>query len=156
MNISKLQNSTLTPIMLFASLGSTPSLVLAILTSMTIFKLYKKRSSSPVNNIRTTIMLMSVVIAHIFLAGLPALFLLVLSSIGINLSNKATAWIPLTLLLNYSINIILYNAFDAKFRERVVGLLSCCSRDRDSDIELSVINGGEDLCLEIRVQETSL
>ena len=157
-NRGLLQTTTLITIVLYSSVFNAPALILAIVTPMTIFKLYKKRSSSPLKNHRTTIMLMSVVIAHIFLAGLPALILLGLSVVGINLSNMATAWIPLTLLLNYSINIILYNAFDAKFRERVVSLLSCCSSGIDSDVISSVVNEEEeeDVCHVISVQETSL
>ena len=145
-------------IVLYAVLASTPSLLLTIFTMLTIFKLCKKRASSPSKNIRTTIMLLSVVIAHIFLGGIPAITLLSLSSIGINLTDITTSWIPLVVLLNYTINILLYSGFDEQFRERLRRVFRCCCRDRDPDVMSSVIqdDGDIDVCSENRVLETAL
>ena len=149
---------TLISIVLFTVLASTPSLLLTMFTILTTFKLYKKRASSPPKNIRTTSMLLSVVVAHIFLFGIPAVTLLWLSSIGINLTDITTSWIPLVVLLNYTINILLYSGFDEQFRERLRRVFRCCCRDRDPDVMSSVIqdDGDIDVCSENRVLETAL
>ena len=171
-NILENANRTLIAIVSYGSIASTPSLLLIILTSLTIYKLCVKRSFSQMKNIRTTIMLMSVVIAHIFFGGIPSIVLLWLSSIGINLTDMSTSWIPLVVLLNYTINIFLYNGFDERFREELVRTLCGCTRDRapdvmssmvqddegdddgDDDVEENNING--DVRSENRVQETAL
>ena len=165
-NILENANRTLIAIVLYGSIASTPSLLLTILTSLTIYKLCVKRSFSQMKNIRTTIMLMSVVIAHICFGGIPSIVLLWLSSIGI--TDMSTSWIPLFFLLNYTINIFLYNGFDERFREELFRTLCCCTRDRapdvmssmvqddegDDDVEDNSINGG--VRSENRSQETAL
>ena len=79
-------------------------------------------------------MLTAVVVAYIILVGVPSVTFIVLSLIGINIANMVTAGLTFSVLLNYAINFFLYNAFDAKFREKTLSLFGCSSRRRISDV----------------------
>ena len=105
---------------------------------MTIVKLYKQwvircrltTSELSATHFATSVKLVSVVVAYLILVGLSGLVsILVFGVIGILVDENAISVITLAMLLNHSINFLLYNAFDAEFRRNTLALLGVTIND---------------------------
>ena len=110
----------------------TPILILSILTPMTIVKLYKQwvirrqltTSELSATHFATSVKLVAVVVAYLILVGSIGLVsILVFGVNGILIDENTISVFTLAMLLNHSINFLLYNAFDAEFRRNTLALL---------------------------------
>ena len=108
--------------------------ILFSLTPMIIVKLYKQkalrhlltRAEQDIGHFRTSVKLTSVVVAFVILVALPGSLIIVMGIAGIQLNdtNKTLlSWLTLSLLLNHSVNFLLYHMFDANFRKNALNLL---------------------------------
>ena len=111
--------------------------ILPILTPLTIFKLFKHAASrrhlttqeQDSRHYQASVKLTAVVVAQLTLVGLPACigsFLILMDTDTKTDSDKndlVLALITLALLLNHSMNFLLYNIFDRDFRTKALGLI---------------------------------
>ena len=126
--------------------------VLSVLTLLTIIKLYKQRNirrqlttSGPnsqlnVTEFRTSVKLISVVIAQVTLTGIPGIVTAIFGFMGITFEENTISAILLVLLLNYSINFVLYNVFDSEFRRNIFALLGLEKKKRTTEILMGKLN----------------
>ena len=128
-------------------LNAIPSIctlvILPILTPLTIFKLFKHAASrrhlttqeQDSRHYQASVKLTAVVVAQLTLVGLPACigsFLILMDTDTKKDSDKndlVLALITLALLLNHSMNFILYNIFDRDFRTKALGLI-CLKKEQ--------------------------
>ena len=129
----------------------TSILILSIFTPFTIVKLYRQwlirrqLTTTRLNatHFVTSVKLLAVVIAHIDLIGSPGLVTTFFGLYGIIISRITIAVIDLAILLNHSINFLLYNIFDAEFRRNVVALFGCNISEevpRNADVPLNDVS----------------
>ena len=115
-------------------------LILSILTPLTIVKLYKqwviKRriTNSELNSTHftTSFKLIAVVIAHITLIGSQGFVAIMFGLSGSIIDENTISALALALLLNHSINFLLYNIFDAEFRRNVLALFGFTSKENEA------------------------
>ena len=122
-----------------------PTVLLLLLTPLTIFKLYhqrcmrnrmgsqEKRKSGSYMNI--TAMLMSAVVANVFLITSFAFVFQIYRMKGINLARSSEPWamrfidiLSISEQVNYAINFLLYGIFNSEFRRQFLILFSCLCR----------------------------
>ena len=107
--------------------------ILLTFTPMIIVRLYKQTSvrrrltetEQDIGHFRTSVKLISVVVVFVVLAALPGFFFTLTGLAGIKLTDTSEtllSWFTLSLLLNHSVNFLLYHMFDAKFRKNALGL----------------------------------
>ena len=110
----------------------TSILILSILTPMTIVKLYKQwvirrqltASELSATHFATSVKLVSVVVAYLILVGSSGLVsIIVFGLLGILIDENTISVLTLAMLLNHSINFLLYNVFDAEFRRNTLAIL---------------------------------
>ena len=121
-------------------------LILVIFTPLIIVKLYKQWSArrrfgaSDQNqknmHFATSVKLVAVAVAHITLIGSPSLAAIIFGLIGIVIDENIISGLALAILLNHSINFLLYNIFDAEFRRNILALIGCTNRGENSDASL--------------------
>ena len=110
-------------------------LILPVLTTMTIVKLFQQRSiRRQLTNIeqnngqyQTSVKLIAVVVEHVTLVGVPGAFAFVMGLSGTDVADTDNAGVGLgvmvlALLINHSTNFLLYNIFDVGFRKKVLTL----------------------------------
>ena len=119
-------------------------LILSIFTPLTIVKLYKQKmvvrrrlkTSTPNAQLNAThfqlsVKLIAVVITQVTLIGLPAIVTIGFLITGTTIDEKTISALTLAILLNHSINFLLYNVFDADFRRNVFTLIGFANKDKD-------------------------
>ena len=107
-----------------------PMVILFILTPMTIVKLYKRMAirrqlttqEQNIGHFQTSVKLTAVSVAHITLLGLPCAVAIAFGLAGSTIDENTLSGLTLAILLNHSINCLLYNIFDEYFRRKVSGL----------------------------------
>ena len=117
----------------------TSTILLIILTTLTILKLYRQMSrmrqltqqqQQGGVQFKTFVKLVAVVVEHILFVGLPGAVGLIVGMSGAEPPSPHDAGAGLdmmvyALLVNHSTNFILYSVFDSVFRKKVVNLFTC-------------------------------
>ena len=126
----------------------TSILILSSFTPFTMVKLYKQwlirrqltTRELSATHFATSVKLVAVVVAHITLIGFPGLVTIIFGLIGVIIDENTISALALALLLNHSINFLLYNIFDAEFRKNVLALFGFNNSDnkaRNADGDLN-------------------
>ena len=126
------------------------ALNLSVFTPLISIKLYKQRNirrqlttngpNAQLNatEFKTSVKLVAVVIAQLSLVVVPAIGCSVGFVIsGIPLDNNTRSACTLSLLINHSINFLLYNAFDSEFRRHILALLGCAKTDKTPTVVIT-------------------
>ena len=122
----------------------TSMLILCICTPLTIVKLYKQMAmrrqltakEQSTRHFDTSVKLIAVVIAHITLLGLPVIIAIAFGFFGIVPGGNTISALALAILLNHSINFLLYNIFDTEFRGNMLALFGIKVKDRKEEMPL--------------------
>ena len=122
----------------------TSMLILCIFTPLTIVKLYQQMAmrrkltakEQSTRHFETSVKLIAVVIAHITLLGLPVIISIAFGFFGIVPGGNTVSALALAILLNHSINFLLYNIFDSEFRGNMMALFGITVKDRKEETPL--------------------
>ena len=122
-------------------------LILSVTTPLTAVKLrmqivLRRCLTSEANDthIATSIKLMAVVIAQMTLNGIPGIMAVSFGLLGIILDKNTISALALPLVLNHSINLLLYNIFDNQFRKNVVTLLGFSVTTKKPELQMNNLN----------------
>ena len=122
-------------------------LILSVTTPLTVVKLrmqivLRRRLTREANDthIATSIKLMAVVIAQMTLNGIPSIMAVSFGLFSIILDKNTISALALSVLLNHSINFLLYNIFDKQFRKNIVALLGFSVRIKKPELQMNNLN----------------
>ena len=130
--LNKMPNTTVYNAVLGFHLISAMA-ILAILTPLTIVKLFKQRAirrhlttkERNSGHFHISVKLTAVLVVYVTLVVLIGIIAIVVGLTVANLDEITLTGLTLALLLNYSTNILLYSIFDGDFRRKALSLFGC-------------------------------